>query len=43
LDFESGARIPQPRIAPNSIDKVVGKPIIIPWPIYAGDIDRDHK
>ena len=37
LLFTSGDRIPQPTTAPRSMCRVVAGPMIIPWPIYAGE------
>src|ERR1700760_984889 len=36
-DLASGERIPYPTTAPNSIEKVVWGPMMIPCPTYAGE------
>ena len=41
--FDNGAKIPQPSIAPNNMYDTVGRPIMIPWPIYAGEGWKSHK
>lgn len=37
LCFARGERMPQPIMAPRSICSVVEVPIMMPWPIYAGE------